>query len=253
MKNIKTRRRFYILPDHVKNETAHISGREAHHIRVVLRMVAGDQVVLFDGIGNEYNARIRSIQPNRVYFDIIGTLQSTAEPRCRVTIAQALLKKKKMDGLIRQLTEIGIARFVPFVSRRSVPKPAASKMVTKRNRWETIAIEAVKQCRRGRPPKVGPLVSFDDLVNAIDHPNVRIILWENATKPLADCLNEKTLDGISEVLLTLGPEGGFSKSEIESAEENGFLIASLGPRILRAETAALTASVIAMHQLGELS
>lgn len=246
-------RRFYILPDQVKNETAYISGREAHHIRVVLRMTAGDKAVLFDGTGNEYDTRIKSIQPNRVFFNITGTRQTSAEPRIQVTVAQALLKKRKMDGIIRQLTEIGITQFIPFVSRRSISKPSETKKETKHKRWETIAIEAVKQCRRARPPKVWPVVTFDDMMNITDNPQVRVVLWENASDPLANRLAEMSLNGLSDLILVLGPEGGFSEAEIATAKKNGFLTASLGPRILRAETAALTATVITMNQLGELS
>lgn len=243
-------RRFHILPGQINNETAHIKGTEAHHIRVVLRMAAGEKVILFDGTGNEYDARIQSIQPNSVFFHITGTRTTTAEPQTQVTVAQALLKKKKMDGIIRQLTEIGIAQFIPFISKRSIPNPSGNKMATTRNRWKTIAIEAVKQCRRSRPPKLWPITPFDDLMKTSDK---GIILWENATEPLAGQLAEASINGLLNLTLVLGPEGGFSEAEIEKARRNGFITASLGPRILRAETAALAATVIAMNQLGEMS
>lgn len=245
-------RRFFIDPDRIKASEFYLSGREARHLRVVLRMSAGDRVILFDGTGTEYAARIASVHSDRVMFEILETYSSPTEPQIKLTIAQALLKKRKMDGIIRQLTEIGIHHWRPFISPRSIPRPIEKKRLTQTKRWETIAIEAVKQCRRSSPPTISPPVAFDDILTASRDHSTRVILWEKGTVPLVSRLPEPPFNEKMSMILMLGPEGGFSQSEVESAEKAGFATATLGPRILRAETAALTATILAMHHSGGL-
>jgi len=249
-------RRFYIDPDRVRASDVHLSGAEARHLQTILRLAVGDGVILFDGTDNEYDARIISLKPGRVDLQIIGTRKSSAEPRVQLTIAQALLKKRKMDTLVRQLTELGIHHWQPFIAHRSIRRLTQAKNRAQTDRWKTIATEAVKQCRRGSPPAISPVASFDDILNASEDSAIKVIFWEDATEPLVNRLVSlipgPPLPDNQQIVLVLGPEGGFSKAEIEVAEDNGFVTASLGPRILRAETAALTASVIVLHHLGEL-
>lgn len=245
-------RRFYIHPDLVETSDIYLSGPEARHLRTVLRLSVGDKVVLFDGTDNEYDARIVCFKPGRVDLQITGTRLSSTEPQVKLTIAQALLKKRKMDGLIRQLTELGIHHWRPFVARRSIPRPTQAKSLAQMARWKTIAIEAVKQCRRGSPPIISSPVTFGDILNASKDDTVKVILWEKATEPLINRLPAPPFPDNQPVLLMLGPEGGFSEAEIEAAKIEGFVTASLGPRILRAETAALTACVLVLHHLNNL-
>jgi len=245
-------RRFYIHPDRVETSDIYLSGREARHLRAVLRLSVGDKVILFDGTDKEYDAHIISFKPDRVDLHITGARSSSAEPHLKLTIAQALLKKRKMDVLVRQLTELGIHHWQPFIARRSIPRPTQAKNLAQTGRWKTIALEAVKQCRRGSPPIISSPVTFDDILAASKDDTVKVILWEKATEPLINRLPSPPLPDNQRILLMLGPEGGFSEAEIESAKTEGFVTASLGPRILRAETAALTACVLVLHHLGEL-
>ena len=245
-------RRFYIQPSQVPAATPYLSGREARHLKTVLRLRPKDRIVLFDGTGNEYSACIMSFTADRVNLQITGTLKTSTEPRIQLTVAQALLKGRKMDTIIRQLTEIGIYRWQPFVADRSISRPRHGKMRSQTARWEKIAREAVKQCGRSRPPAVFPPVSFNDLLTGSTDDEIRLILWEKATVPLTRCLPPPPLADAQPVLLILGPEGGFTTAEIEAAQTRGAQVASLGRRILRAETATLTASVLTLHHLGEL-
>ncbi len=208
--------------------------------------------MLFDSTGNEYDARIVSFTPNRVNLHIIDTRKTSAEPLVKLTIAQALLKGRKMDGIIRQLTEIGIHRWQPFIADRSISRPNNKKMLVQTTRWEKIAKEAVKQCRRSRPPIVSSPVRFSDTLDCAKKYKTKLILWEKATEPLAHCLLGKPLAYNQQVFLILGPEGGFTEAEIGAAKDSGLDVVSLGPRILRAETATLASSVIVLHCLGEL-
>lgn len=157
-----------------------------------------------------------------------------------------------MDGIIRQLTEIGIHRWQPFIADRSISRPNNKKSLAQTTRWKKIAHEAVKQCRRSRPPIISSSVSFSDALDCSKDYTVKLILWEKATEPLAHRLPRKPLADNQRVLLMLGPEGGFTEDEIEAAKTKGLAAVSLGPRILRAETAALTAGVLVLHYLDEL-
>ncbi len=216
-----------------------------------MRLSPGDKVILFDGTGNEYGARVISISSDRVDLEVTTTRQATGEPGVRLTVAQALLKNRKMDGLIRQLTELGIHHWQPFFSNRAIPRPTPAKAEVQTRRWETIAREAVKQCRRGRPPMVSAPVSFEEILTASENETIRLIFWENAIEPLSTNLPGPPFSVDQKVLIAIGPEGGFSKTEIEAAQVAGFTTVSLGPRILRAETAALTACALVLH-LNEL-
>jgi 16S rRNA (uracil1498-N3)-methyltransferase len=190
-----------------------------------------------------------SFAPNRVNLHITGTRKTSSEPHVKLTIAQALLKGQKMDGLIRQLTEIGIHHWQPFIADRSISRPNTKKGIVQTTRWKKIAIEAVKQCRRAHAPLISSPVHFSDALDHTDAYSIKLILWEKATEPLSHHLPKTPLTGIKKVFLMLGPEGGFTEAEIEAASTQGLAAVSLGPRVLRAETATLTASVLIIHHL----
>ena len=145
-----TLRRFHIAPKMIHAAHPEITGSDAGHICRVLRLSVGDAVELFDGTGNGYRARIVSASPRRVRFRIEETFALLCESSVHITLAQGMLKDRKMDDLIRQLTELGIDCWVPFYAARSVPVPGKKGLGTRLERWEKIALEAVKQCRRCR-------------------------------------------------------------------------------------------------------
>ena len=157
-----------------------ITGSDAGHICRVLRLSAGDAVELFDGSGNGYRAKIVSASPKRVRFTIEETFPLLSESSVHITLAQGILKDRKMDDLIRQLTELGIDRWMPFYAARSVPVPGKKGVGTRLDRWEKIALEAVKQCRRGHVPQISPAGDFDDVLAASAGCDLKIIFWEGA-------------------------------------------------------------------------
>jgi 16S rRNA (uracil1498-N3)-methyltransferase len=244
-------RRFFISPEELNANPPAISGPEATHITAVLRMKVGQRVTLFDGTGRDYDAAILSMSKKRVVFRIFGQGSFPGKPFAPVTIAQALLKDGKMDLLVRQLTELGIFELLPFSSERSVANPDPARMATRRNRWEKIVLEAMKQCGRNIPLHIGSYTSFPEILilgNQFIH---KILFWEKGETPLQfpspSFQNETGL-----VLAVLGPEGGFSDREVSCARECGFITASLGPRILKAETAAVAAAAILQYLFGDL-
>ena len=140
-------RRFKIDAAAIVDSTCVLSGSDARHMINVLRLKAGDRVVLFDGTGKEYAAAIHSISSGEVRLAVLGNRPGLAESPARITVAQGFLKDKKMDALIRQLTELGISRWIPFCGERSVARPDAERLARRSERWRKIATEALKQCR----------------------------------------------------------------------------------------------------------
>src|SRR4030067_52307 len=152
--------RFYIPHPHVESEMLKIGGAEARHIRRVLRLKAGDGVVVFDGSGKEYEGTIVEEGPTSVLVRIQNIFPSKKEPRLEITLAQSLLKGEKMDYLIQKATELGVKEIIPFFSSRSVPLFEKSKRLSRHHRWEKIVIEASKQCGRGVIPNIETLRDY---------------------------------------------------------------------------------------------
>ncbi|MGD8252394.1 MAG: RsmE family RNA methyltransferase [Desulfobacterales bacterium] len=244
-------RLFFIDAEELQRREPAIYGGDVQHIRNVLRLGPGDRIGLLDGDGMAYDARIRSLSPQKVTVTILNAFRHPNPPEGSIGIAQALLKDKKMDGLIRQLTELGITDWLPFISERSVSRPDAYRWQRRIERWRSISREAVKQCRRPTVPRIYDPMDWDALLAASGDWDHKFLFWERARHPfdrlniVADNRNHR-----HRVLLVMGPEGGFSEKEAVRAEDWGFVPLSLGPRILRAETATISACTLAQYFLG---
>jgi len=245
-------RRFFIEQTKITSTKIFITGSDAAHIKKVLRMKSGDRIGLFDGRGFEYEARIENLLAESVEVSITKRFLSASESPVQIIVAQALLKDKKMDILARQLTEIGITKLIPFTSIRSVPRPDKKRLSERRKRWEKIAIEALKQCRRGHVTEIGETITFNDVIKIDDECDLKIVFWENESKPISNAVKQVHDRHYRKILAVLGPEGGFTEKEIEDARACGFVTASLGPRILRAETAAVAACTILQYLFGDM-
>ncbi len=243
-------RRFFIPPEMVASANPEIFDSEAGHIIRVLRLTTGDVVELFDGTGNGYRARIVSTAPDRVRFAIQASYPLATESHARITLAQGFLKERKMDDLILPLTELGIHRWQPFHAARSVSRPTGSGLAKRLDRWQKKALEAVKQCRRGRIPLIQPADSLADLLGEAADFDLKLFFWEGA--PLAVQLPAASLPATRSILVVVGPEGGFTPDEVQLAKTNDFLICGLGPRMLRAETAAVAACSVVQYRFGDM-
>ncbi|MBI9085599.1 MAG: 16S rRNA (uracil(1498)-N(3))-methyltransferase [Desulfobacterales bacterium] len=244
-------RRFYLHPDLIDSGDLVLDGANASHLRRVLRLGPGDAVVLFDGTGREFDARIDRFFGDRVTLRLTGQRDVRSESPLSITLAQGYLKEGKMDDLVRQSTELGVTRFVPFFADRSVARPDPGKLSARMKRWERIAREALKQCRRGRVPEIGPAAALDDIVGLSAGADLKIVFWEEAQIPLADI--SAALSAMPhEVFVLLGPEGGLGPEEVERLIAAGFVAAGLGPRILRAETATVAACALVQYLFGDL-
>jgi 16S rRNA (uracil1498-N3)-methyltransferase len=244
-------RRFFISSENIQaNETA-LSESDARHLMQVLRLKVGDRVLLSDGRGVEYDGTVASISAGRVIVSVGEGRPSAGESSLRITLLQGFLKEAKMDQVVRQATELGVTRLVPVFARRSVARPDARRMAGRLERWRKIAAEALKQCRRGRVPAIDAPCGLDAALAAGGGSDLRIVFWEEGRRPLGEIL-DAVADPVGTVALLLGPEGGFEAEEIAAAEASGFLVAGLGPRILRAETASLAACALIQHRYGDL-
>jgi 16S rRNA (uracil1498-N3)-methyltransferase len=244
-------RRFFVPAEQFKGEQAILRGPEVRHARNVLRLARGDRVVVFDGQGREYEARIATLEPGRMILDLIKPLPGRRESALRLAVAQGYLKDKKMDRLVRHLTELGVSRWIPFFARRCVALPDEKRRVGRYQRWQKLSLEALKQCRRSRPMTIDPVVSFEQVLDLSGDYEQKWIFYENDARQ-THWTRPPSRDIAGGILILIGPEGGFDPGEITVAMDHGFSSLGLGPRILRAETAALAAAAIAQAVYGDM-
>lgn len=249
---VETMHRFYIDKTNICETSTTISGTDANHIHKVLRLQPGDQIGLFDGTGREYTARIAVVAAEGIQIKIEHHFLSTTESPIKITVAQAFIKERKMDRVIRQLTELGISRWLPFFSERSVPRPNPKRLENRRQRWEKIVIEAMKQCRRAVLPKVAAAVSFDEMLRQVADEDLKLAFWETESNPMDIQQLVGNRRSPKTICFMIGPEGGFTLPEVEKAKDAGFVTVSLGPRILRAETATIAAGALIQFLLGDM-
>lgn len=242
--------RFYIEQPLKTSTQVMIQGKDARHISRVLRLKPGDCIEVCDG-RHSLKARILSDSDRRVQLEILPGPLPLAESPVTLTIAQGFLKDGKMDMLVRHLTELGITGWIPFFAQRSVAVPGEKRLASRMDRWERIAREAMKQCRRDRLPEILLPRSLDQVLADAAGYDLRLILWENAKTPLSD-IRDSRIPASGRILAILGPEGGFSKEEVHQARDAGCRVFSLGPRTLRAETATLATAALIQHLFGDL-
>src|ERR1017187_7697616 len=237
--------RFY-LPN---LQQAALGGEEAHHALNVLRLKAGDTVNVFDGRGHEAQAAISQISNQSVQLKLLTQSDSAPLP-CRITLAQAI-PKKSMDLIVQKATELGVATIVPLVSDRTLVKlDEDSKKV---DRWREIALESCKQCGNNWLPEIQPPQTARDFLGALPKFDLKLIgSLQPDAKPLKIILSGTSTLGHSStpsVLILIGPEGDFTPAELNLAKSAGCLPLSLGPLVLRAETAAIYTLSILHHEL----
>jgi 16S rRNA (uracil1498-N3)-methyltransferase len=246
-------RRFYVAPHEFKGERVRISGEEAHHLRRVLRLGPGDEVDVFDGAGHEYRVELRYFHGDAVWGYVLEETTVPREAPIFVSLAQGLAKGEKMELVIQKATEIGVASVIPLHTARSVPRPGSGQ-ARREERWQRIAREAAKQCWRTVVPAVEPLCTLPELVRRFSEYQAVLFFWEEEkSRHLHEVLATLTAQGhIQRLLLIVGPEGGFTPEEAQLVAENGAVSVTLGPRILRTETAGLVAASIILYELGDL-
>jgi 16S rRNA (uracil1498-N3)-methyltransferase len=241
--------RFYVPNPSIQDGLLKIEGDEVKHIRKVLRLKAGDKIIVFNGLGKEYEGTILEEKPSSVLVKVQNIFFQPKDS-LEVTLAQSLLKGEKMDFLIQKATELGVKEIIPFFSCRSVPLLEKSRRLERHRRWERIAVEASKQCGRGVVPKIESLKDYSEMLQIPSPEGLRLILWEREGIKLKKVLEKS--EEKAKIFFVVGPEGGFSQEEVEEAEKSGFIPVILGRRILRAETASLCLLSILQYQRGDI-
>jgi len=233
------RRRFYVPKQLICGQSAALPPEQAHHLRDVLRLSAGDEVEIFDGEGAEYAGAIESCgREVRV-----GQLQRVDPPRTavrQVALATALIKLERFEWLLEKATELGVSEFIPLVTRYCSIRIPGPRAEARMGRWRRIATEASRQCGRSDVPVIRHPVAFDEFLRSRrPAAQARYLLFEGSERVLGpDCAAP------GGALLCVGPEGGWDPGEVKAAVAEGFAAFSLGPQILRSETAAIAAAAL---------
>ena len=226
-----------------------IQGQDARHITRVLRLQVGDKLILVAPDGSTGIGEITNLG-DEVTLQLIETIIEEKEAPVNVYLAQGLPKSDKMDYIVQKAVELGVRGVYPMAAEHCVVQYDQAKQKTRRERWQKIAVEAAKQCGRAVVPVVEPVASLASILASVDPETIVLMLYEGqAAQGLKQALAERP--GKSYLLL-IGPEGGFSAKEVALCENHGVMVVTMGPRILRTETAALAGVAVVMYEYGDL-
>jgi len=236
-----TVRRVHVPPDRIEGTAAHPGPASLHYLSDVLRLEPGAAVEVFDGAGNAWTATFTGSELR------LGQRRSAALPGVAVWLAFALARGEKGDWIVQKGTELGVSRLVPWQAERSVVRLDPDRAEERARRWRRIAEEAARQCGRSDVPEVAVPGTLAQALQAPDGFE-RIAFHAGAGAPLGDSVRP----GAAGFLALLGPEGGLTDREVRACLDAGFRLASLGPRVLRAETAAVAVAALIQHLAGDL-
>lgn len=218
----------------------------AQHVGRVLRMQPGQELVLFNGNGCDYPATIVEVGKKQVTASVHAETTNATESPLQIVLAQTLSKGDRMDYAVQKATEMGVSRIVPLLSERCDVRLRGDREDKRLRHWRQVAISAAEQCGRARVPEILPVMTLAQWLQYAQDCNLRLILHHRTEQSL-DALARPT-----SVALMIGPEGGFSGAEIETAEDSGFLPVALGPRVLRTETAPVAAIALCQWLWGDI-
>ena len=239
------RHRFFAPPDQINHSLITLDPDESHHLSRVLRLSAGATVFAFDGLGTEYECEVAEVNKKSVSLKIITPVVEPVESHLNLTLGQAILQNDKFDLIVQKATELGVTRIVPLVTEFCEFRKITGNE-QRLQRWKKIALEATKQCGRRIVPVIAEPQTFADFCQQQSN-SLCLIFSEQGGGKLS------SLPSANSVSVVIGPKGGWSKSELAIAEENNFTPIYLGNRILKAETAAITATALLQLQFGDLS
>lgn len=240
-----TTHRFFIDPKAVKSDKVFLHKEAAKQITKVLRLKMGDKIVVLDNSGFEYLVRLDEIISGQVIGSIIKKKKNTTEPKIFITLYQALTTRDKFELILQKCTEIGVSKFVPVETKRSLLKVKDIKE-DRLERFQKIITEAAEQSERGKVPQIVKPIKIEEAFLKLDPKDLVLCAWEDERKnSLSDVL--KKGEKAKDISIFIGPEGGFDNSEIIFAKKNDVLTVSLGPRILRTETAAIVFSSLVLY------
>ncbi len=247
--------RFFVLPETIKDGRVVIKGSDVKHIKNVLRLKKGNNIIIFDGAGKEYLVTIEDIK-NDVKGKITHQEEAKDKKHPKIVLLQGIPKGSKMDFVIQKCTEAGVNRIVPLITERTIVKLNGKRLTEKQKRWQKIAKSSAQQSGSVTVPHIDEPVAFFKALDRIDSKALNLIAWEaetsNSLKKVLKqhCSLIQQEDSVISVFV--GPEGGFSYKEIEKVRLEGAIPVSLGSRILRTETAGFAIAIMILYETGAL-
>lgn len=237
-----------IYTDAALNEgaTTDLDDSAAQHVGRVLRMQPGQELLLFNGDGNDYPATITEAGKKRVEVRIGTPAENTTESSLDIVLGQTLSKGDRMDYAVQKAVEMGVTRIVPLTTERCDVKLKGDREDKRRRHWQSVATSAAEQCGRARVPEITPVMSLTDWFDHTGDCDLRLVLHHRTEQSL------NTLAKPTRIALMIGPEGGLSPEEITAAQTAGFLPVALGPRVLRTETAPVAAMALCQWLWGDI-
>jgi 16S rRNA (uracil1498-N3)-methyltransferase len=242
--------RLFVDPSQLCIDSITIADEDHRYLTRVLRLGIGDTVVLFDGRGGEADVRIVRIGPRALEARVEARRTLDTPLRPDLMLIQSLTKGDKFEFVIQKATELGVTRLLPVTSSRSIQRIDHTRALGRQVRWRKIVREAARQCGRADVPEIEPVTSIETALDAAPKDALKLLFWEGARQK--SLKKELPATRPACIVVAIGPEGGFSLQEVDAARAAGFIVVGMGPRILRAETAAVTALSIVGYVLGDL-
>jgi 16S rRNA (uracil1498-N3)-methyltransferase len=241
--------RLFVASDRWESAEIVLHGDEHRYVCRVLRLHQGDRLTLFDGRGHECDVRLASVGGREARAVVEARRAGVAPAHPVLTLLMGLCKGERMDFVVQKATELGAARVIPVETARSVPRLEPARAHGRRARWGTIAREAARQCGRADGLVIDEVQPLAAALEAVRPAPLKVLFWEEGSAPLRELVGGEPP---SAVAVAVGPEGGFAAAEVDAARAAGFVVATLGPRILRAETAAVVALALLGYAVGDL-
>jgi len=246
--------RFFVSRQEIVGEQAFIRGDELLHLVRVLRLGVGDPVVVFDGQGREYHGVIIALSKEQAVVRLNACLRVNRESPINVWLAQGIAKGDKMEFIIQKAVELGARGVIPLITQRTVVRLDEEKKRIKEQRWQRVVVEAAKQCGRALLPEVLPCTGVAAFLRSLPADRILLVPWEKGGTSLKTVFmaEQHAFCRKHPVYILIGPEGGLEEEEVSMAVEAGGIPVTLGPRVLRAETAGLVAAAAIMYQWGDI-
>ena len=240
---------FFVTQDQIGPETITITGPDVNHMKNVLRMKPGEEILISNGVDKDYRCQVETLDSDAVTARILSVDEEGTELPGKIYLFQGLPKQEKMELIVQKAVELGVYQVIPVAMKRSVVKLDARKEETKIRRWNTIAESAAKQSKRIVIPEVTGVMSVKEALAYAADFDLKLLPYENARGMAATKEQVEAVRPSMDIAVFIGPEGGFDESEIEQAKEAGAIPITLGKRILRTETAGMTVLSILMFLL----
>ncbi len=241
--------RLFVEPEQLATGQVRVQGDDHHYLFRVRRLRVGDAVLLLDGQGRQATARVVNVAAEVAILET-DAAEMVTTPRLELTVLLALIKGDRTEWAIQKLVELGVTRVIPMQTERTVVRLDAKRAGSRRQRFESVARDAARQCRRADVPTIAEVMELERALAAGASAEARFIAWAREGEQALEASLRASRP--RSVAIAIGPEGGFASRELEAAVAAGYLPVSLGPRVLRAETAAVVSATIAGVVVGDL-